>query len=141
MMGWAWQVGKEFAAEFGIVGFGGSGLTVTGSGNVSVLSTSYALLMAGVPRAFMPAPDLIVLNEGTNDGSQAAALQAAVSPLSPSRITWIDTTGFFNTSYGADSLNLHPSGRSTRQNLTGLSRVLNRAGAISRRAKLDHRAT
>ena len=73
MMEWSWHTASALAAEFGIVAFGGSGLTVVGEGNVPVLTTTYNLLMAGVSRAFSPAPDLIVLNEGSNDGGSSAA--------------------------------------------------------------------
>jgi hypothetical protein len=45
------------------------------------------------------------------NGNQAANLQAAIAGcINPPLCHWIDTTGFFNTSYGADSLGLHPSG-------------------------------
>ncbi|MFI4982708.1 MAG: hypothetical protein ACHQIO_20345, partial [Nevskiales bacterium] len=93
--------------------------------------------------SFSPAPALIVINIGTNDGStntvaamegvlngliaacpgvpiavlrpfngnQAINLQSAIAGCNnPSACHWIDTTSFFNTAYGADSLNLHPSG-------------------------------
>ncbi len=142
-MGWAYRLGALLGAEVAVVGFGATGLSVTGSGNVPVLGTSYSLLYAGQARPFTPPPDLIVINIGTNDGttntvaamqgvlnglisacpgkpiavlrpfngSQAANLQAAIAECSnPAVCHWIDTTGFFNTSYGADSLSLHPSG-------------------------------
>gem|GEM_PF-2524443 len=45
------------------------------------------------------------------NGAQSANLQAAIAGCAnPSACHWIDTTGFFNTGYGADSLGLHPSG-------------------------------
>ena len=143
MMGWAFRLGALLGAEVGVVGFGASGLSVTGSGNVPVLGTSYGLLYGGVSRSFSPAPDMVMFNEGTNDGStnivaamtavlngiiaacpstvvavlrpfngnQVANLQAAIAACSaPASCHYVDTTGFFNTAYGADSLSLHPSG-------------------------------
>jgi lysophospholipase L1-like esterase len=143
---WSWLVAKAMGAEFGIVAFGGSGLTVIGEGNVPVLATSYNLIMAGVTRSFTPTPDMIILNEGSNDGSalaatvqaalvtvlndllgatpsttkivvlqtfgnyQTAALQAAITQVNNSRVYWIPTTGFFNTTYGEDSTGYHPTG-------------------------------
>ena len=45
------------------------------------------------------------------DGNQAGNLQAAIAECSsPGACHYVDTTGFFNTAYGADSLGLHPSG-------------------------------
>lgn len=45
------------------------------------------------------------------NGAQAANLQAAIAACSnPAACRWVDTTGFFNTAFGADALNLHPSG-------------------------------
>lgn len=45
------------------------------------------------------------------NGNQAANLQSAIAACnSPWRVTYVDTTGFFNTAYGGDSLNVHPSG-------------------------------
>jgi lysophospholipase L1-like esterase len=66
--GWAYRAAQILGAEAGIIGFGGSGFTVTGSGGVPVLSTSYNLIYSGVSRSFAVAPDFIVLMEGTNDG-------------------------------------------------------------------------
>ncbi|MDE2575538.1 MAG: SGNH/GDSL hydrolase family protein, partial [Rhodospirillales bacterium] len=142
-LGWAWRLGALLGAEVGVVGFGATGISVAGSGNVPALPTSYASIMSGVARGFTPAPDLVVFNIGTNDGTantvaamtavlngviaacpaavlavlrpfngnQAANLQAAIAACSaPAACHYIDTTGFFNTAYGADSLALHPSG-------------------------------
>ena len=143
MMGWAHRLGALLGAEVGVVGFGASGLSVTGSGNVPILGTSYASLYSGVSRSFSPTPDLVVINIGTNDGAtntvtamtgllnaliaacpgkpiavlrpfngnQAGNLQSAIAACNaPASCAYVNTTGFFNTSYGADALNLHPSG-------------------------------
>lgn len=67
--GWAYPLGELMGAEIGVVGFGGSGIVDTGGGNVPGLVNSYNLLWAGQSRSFTTpqAPDLILLNEGTND--------------------------------------------------------------------------
>ena len=80
MLGWAFRLGALLGAEIGVVGFGASGLTVTGSGNVPPLPSSYALLYQGVARAFSPVPNMVIFNEGTNDGS-ANTVAAMVSVL------------------------------------------------------------
>lgn len=50
------------------MGFGASGLTRFGSGAVPPLNVSWDKLWEGEPRVFDPKPDLILFNEGTNDG-------------------------------------------------------------------------
>ena len=57
-----------------MVGFGYNAFTHPGSGKVPPLAAAWDLLWEGVPRRFTePAPDLIVLNEGTNDGCDTIA--------------------------------------------------------------------
>lgn len=81
--GWAYLLGKAFGAEFGLIGFGGTGVVkATGSGSVPNLQTSYNQLWNGEPRVFDPSPNLIVLNEGTNDtnaGANAAILETGMT--------------------------------------------------------------
>jgi hypothetical protein len=69
--GFAFQIGESLGADVGVVGFGGSGLTVTGSGSVPVITSTYNLLWGSGPsRSFTsPIPDVIVIEQGTNDGS------------------------------------------------------------------------
>lgn len=139
--GWAFNLGKSLNANFGVVGFSGSGLIATGNGNVPVLSSTYNLLWQGQSRTFSPIPDLIIINEGTNDGGNDITTQAktllnllftacpgskivvlltfkgthgsewqnaiATSNM-PNLVTYIDTTGFFNSAYSSDAL--HPFG-------------------------------
>jgi hypothetical protein len=62
------------------VGFGATGLSVSGSGNVPAPPSSYALLRQGVARQFTPVPDLVLVNIGTNDGS-ANTVAAMVTVL------------------------------------------------------------
>ena len=61
-------LGHLLGCEIGIVGFGASGLTHNGSGAVPPLNVSWDQLWEGEPRVFDPKPDLILFNEGTNDG-------------------------------------------------------------------------
>jgi lysophospholipase L1-like esterase len=79
MMGWAFRLGALLGAEVGVVGFGATGLSVGGSGGVPALPSSYAQIFAGTARDFSNAPDLVVINIGTNDG--AANTVAAATGL------------------------------------------------------------
>lgn len=82
--GWPLALGHLLDAEIGIVGFGGSGVTVTGSGNVPPLTTSYTLLWSGQSRVFSPSPDLIVYLEGQNDAGAAgvtSGLETVITAL------------------------------------------------------------
>lgn len=82
MQGWAYAQRGLLGCEVGIVGFGATGLTVAGSGSVPALPSAFALLYPGAPRSFSPPPDLIVLNEGTNDqNASAAAVSAALQQV------------------------------------------------------------
>lgn len=66
--GWAFKLGQMLGVEFGIVGFGGTGIAKTsGSGSVPSLQVSYNQLWNGQARSFTPEPKLIVINHGTND--------------------------------------------------------------------------
>merc|ERR1711935_498235 len=49
-----------------------------GSGGVPPLITSYNQLWSGEPRSFDPQPDLIIYNEGTNDGGDISTDFTAV---------------------------------------------------------------
>lgn len=132
--------GALLGAEVGVVGFGATGLSRGGSGGVPALGESWDMMWAGVPRSFSPRPDLVVFNEGTNDGAnditaafaavlddvlaacpgtpiavllpfngaQRAHLVAAIAACAnPARVHFIDTAGFYNTSFGGG---LHPTG-------------------------------
>ena len=65
---YSYVLSRLLGTETGVIGFGASGLTHKGSGGVPPLDVSWNQLWDGVPRIFTPRPDLIVLNEGTNDG-------------------------------------------------------------------------
>ncbi len=78
-LGWAYRLGELMGAEVGVVGYGATGFTVSGSGGVPALTSSFNQLSSGVPRAPATAPGLIVINEGTNDSANVTA--AALSVL------------------------------------------------------------
>ena len=66
---YSYVLGRLLGAEVGVIGFGYNALTHPGSGGVAPLGVAWNQLWDGVPRSFTsPKPDLIVLNEGTNDG-------------------------------------------------------------------------
>lgn len=137
---WSYRQGPLLGAETGVIGFGATGLSRGGSGNVPALGVSFNQLWQGVPRSFSPLPDLIILNEGTNDGSnnitapmiqvlngllaaapgspiavllpfdgaEASDLQEACDQCdNPSLCHFVDTTGFYNQTFGGG---LHPTG-------------------------------
>jgi len=64
-------------AEVGIVAFGGTGLLTSFAG-VPALTSSYNLIYNGASRVFTPAPDLVIYNEGTNDGSSIVTAYGTV---------------------------------------------------------------
>nr|WP_260176001.1 GDSL-type esterase/lipase family protein [Acetobacter oeni] len=75
-LAWGYQLRNALGIEVGIVAFTGTGLTVTGNGNVPPLTTTWNQLWNGQPRDFTVAPDVIVINEGTNDGAHSASENA-----------------------------------------------------------------
>lgn len=81
--GWAFLLGKRLGLEFGIVGFGGTGVAKSsGSGSVPSMQTSYNLLWSGTSRSFSPEPKLIIINNGTNDsGTIISACQNMLNLL------------------------------------------------------------
>jgi lysophospholipase L1-like esterase len=76
---WSFQQRELLGAEIGICGFGATGLTKGGSGNMPAATVYWNQQLPGVPRVFTPAPDLIIINHGTNDQSATpAAVTAAL---------------------------------------------------------------
>lgn len=80
-LGWAYALGRLMGAEIGVIGFGGQGFTVAGSGGVPSLATSYNLLSSGVARNTVSPPQLIVINMGTNDPAGTNIATAAIGVL------------------------------------------------------------
>ena len=136
---YSYALAALLGTEIGVVGFGATGLSRGGSGGVPALGESWDELWDGVPRSFNPRPDLILFNEGTNDGSnnitaafgvvisglmaecpgtpivvmlpfngaELSSLQAAVANANSPLVTFLDTTGFYDETYGGG---LHPTG-------------------------------
>ena len=73
---WNWKVAVALGGEFGIVGFGGIGINVSGSGNVPNINNSYNQLWNGQSRSFATPPSLVIINLGTNDATNAITTQA-----------------------------------------------------------------
>ena len=91
------KLGELLNAEIGVVGFGATGMTASGSGNVPPLPSAYNLLWSGQPRAFSPVPDLVIYNEGSNKPNAAfSAMQTAFDAV----IHGIGYTGTANTHAG-----------------------------------------
>lgn len=139
-LSWAFLQKDLLGAEVGVVGFGGQGLSTNGVGGVPTFGNTYNYIYSGQARSFADEPDMIVINQGENDGTnnivaaytsvlnallaacptapiaclrpfsgrEAANIQAAIAACNaPSRVTYIDTTGFFNTADSPDGQ--HPN--------------------------------
>lgn len=76
--GWGYPLAELLGAEVGISGFGGVGLTKPGPDGVPAFGTIWDKLWDGAARDFTSAPDLIVNNVGTNDGTNVTALATAL---------------------------------------------------------------
>ena len=68
-------VGTALEADYRQVGFGRQGLTVVASGGVPKAQDAFNWTYAGVPRDSWR-PDIVVINEGTNDRSSTGAVFA-----------------------------------------------------------------
>lgn len=70
-VGWAYLQRNLLGVEVGVVGFGAQGWLVGGQGGVPALPAAYTSLWGSGPsRSFTtPAPDVIVINMGENDGT------------------------------------------------------------------------
>jgi lysophospholipase L1-like esterase len=66
-LGWAYLLKERLGAEVGVVGFGATGFTTAGSGGVPALTASWSQAENGLARTPGVSPNLIVINEGTND--------------------------------------------------------------------------
>jgi hypothetical protein len=72
-IGWAFSMRQALGAEVGCVGFSSQGLSNGGMGGVPPFSTTYKLLWDGQPRVFSPEPNLILIEQGANDGGSDMA--------------------------------------------------------------------
>lgn len=127
---YSYKLGELLDAEVGVVGFGATGLTVSGSGNVPALPASYRLLWAGQPRTFSPVPDLVIYNEGTNEsGAPLSAMTAALTTV----INGIGYAGTPPTSAGLNGtrhLILRPFGGYQAANLSAIAAQLNSPNVV-----------
>jgi lysophospholipase L1-like esterase len=77
-LGWAPEVARLMGFEFGVVGFSAQGAVQTGTGGVPALTGTYNFLYSGVARSFAIAPDVIVINIGTNDSTDITSAMTTV---------------------------------------------------------------
>ncbi|MDP8999630.1 MAG: SGNH/GDSL hydrolase family protein [Myxococcota bacterium] len=68
---YASQASQTLGAEWRQVGFGRQGLLIGGNGGVPTANTAFNWMYQGVPRDIWQA-DLVIINQGTNDGSASA---------------------------------------------------------------------
>lgn len=80
-------------AEVGIVGFSYQGFVHIGNGSVPIFGSTYNYQYSGVARSFAPAPDYIVVNQGTNDG--ASDITAAATTVFNALLALNTTTNIF----------------------------------------------
>lgn len=127
-------------AELGVAAFAGQGFLNGGNGYIPAFTETYNKLYPGKDRVFTEAPDIIMINMGTNgangqatidaavtvinsllsmtpsttkiavlrpfNGARATELQNAVATVNSSRVSYIDTTGFFTPTATGDKV--HP---------------------------------
>ena len=77
-LGWAPEVARLMGFEFGVVGFSAQGAVQAGVGGVPALTSTYNFLYSGVARSFAAAPDVIVINIGTNDSTDITSAMTTV---------------------------------------------------------------
>lgn len=78
MLSFSHLIGTGLNSEFGVIGFGGQGWTLTGSGSTPTFPNAWNLYRSGVSRSFSPTPDYAIVVHGTND---------AINSVSDSTIT------------------------------------------------------
>ena len=121
---YSYQLGQLLNAEVGVVGFGATGLQTGGSGNVPALPLSYNYLWSGQERSFSPVPDLVVYNEGTNDGNApiGAELAAVIRGIG-----YAGKTNTFSGLNGTRHLVLEPFGGYESLNLQAEVKAIDNA--------------
>ncbi len=77
-LSWAYLQSELLGAEVGVVGFSRQGFVESGVGNVPAFTSTYGSLWSGQARTYSPAPDLVVINLGTNDTSYYSITDAEV---------------------------------------------------------------
>jgi lysophospholipase L1-like esterase len=71
-LAYASQTAQALGAEWRQVGFGRQGLLIGGNGGVPTANDAFNFIYAGVPRDEWQ-PDLVTINQGTNDGGATPA--------------------------------------------------------------------
>ncbi|MDQ2822970.1 MAG: hypothetical protein M3Y65_21755 [Pseudomonadota bacterium] len=66
---WIVEVARRLGAEYGNIGFGGTGWVKSGDASMPNFVGSFNQQYNGSPRTFLPAPDAIIINLGTNDNT------------------------------------------------------------------------
>jgi lysophospholipase L1-like esterase len=64
---YAWLLGTAFGADFHQVGFGAQGIVRPGGGQVPPAPAAFGKNFEGSPAPDTPAPQVVVVNQGTND--------------------------------------------------------------------------
>lgn len=96
-VGWAFSLTRELGAEVGVIGFGASGFTGSGSGGVPAFGGSYPVLWGSGPARSLAGYDGIIINHGGNDGYGAspASVTAAAIPVLNGILAASGTTQIF----------------------------------------------
>lgn len=79
--GWQQIVADHLNVEYGNCAFAGQQWSSTGASNVPGLATSYNLLFSGQSRTFSPAPNLALINMGTNGSVTAGTVTTFLGNL------------------------------------------------------------
>lgn len=145
-LAWAYPLADLLGAEIGVIGFGGTGISNGGNGNIPKFPDLAPYLWDGQARNITTpkTPDFIVAHIGTNDAPEldasvtadaltllnnwitaapdakifvlpgwnqtkaSAILQACQTCSDPDAVTYVDTTGWWNSADASDGL--HPYG-------------------------------
>lgn len=135
---WSFQLRDLVGAEIGVIGFGAVGWDQAGSGGVPGLLTSYSKINAATARTFDGLDFVVVNMGTNNSGTQAmilawikeilgklpssckllvmrpfggrlaAEISAAVAAAGDQRVSYVDTTGWFDPADSCDQV--HPYG-------------------------------
>lgn len=86
---YSWLTGRAFGADFRQVGFGGQGIVNRGDGGVPPAPVTLRYNYRHSPAGAGPSPQVVVVNEGTNDHVSSARFEPAyLSYLRQIRAAW-----------------------------------------------------